>query len=706
MSVEQFPQFRAGDQRPDGNVYAMQSLPNSVDWPHEQERPDGTRRGTLPPAPHPGAPRLRWFWQALVALVLLFVLGAGGTLFYIDRMFAGKIYPNLSIRGVPVGEMTPEQASTLLYERYAAFLQQPLTLTYGDRSWTPTPSELGVVLEIDRSVEQAFNAGRGHGLINNLREVAAVWQSGLELPLRLTIDQQAMQQYLVERAAEVEYPATDANLVLRGTSVNALSAISGRQVLVNETLHDITAALQTLESQTVALRTRELLPMLADADLVPVQQALDTLLQAPLLLEAGDTSWEWLVEDIAGMITIQRVARSDGAGDQLNVTLDREQIRTRLHEIAEATEQKGKYPRVDWNNGDLTIIREGTSGQRMDEAQAEELVLTAVASANRTITLPFKETPPPVTADNLDQLGIRELLAVGKSDFKGSADYRVTNIKAGMKLLHGILLAPGDEFSFNENIGRIDASNGFVEGYAIIQNRTQLEWGGGICQDSTTIFRAAFWAGLPITERWGHSFYINWYDKYAFGEYGDGPGMDATIFTGGPDLKFLNDTGNWLLIQTFVDSARTLAEVRIYGTSTGRVVELDGPTISNRKPAPPDPVYVGDPEQPRGSLRQSDKARGGMDITFTRIVKVNGVETRRDEFLTRFRPWPNIYVANPADLGPDGKPISQQQSQPTEAAPPADSTQPPPADSTQPPPADSTQPPPSDGTQPPPSTDG
>jgi vancomycin resistance protein YoaR len=289
----------------------------------------------------------------------------------------------------------------------------------------------------------------------------------------------------------------------------------------------------------------------------------------------------------------------------------------------------------------------------------------------RTVTVAFREIPPPITAANLDQLGITTLIGVGRSDFTGSAAYRVTNIQAGMRLLHGVLIAPGEEFSFNQTIGRIDSSNGFVEGYAIIQNRTQLEWGGGICQDSTTMFRAAFWAGLPITERWGHSFYISWYDRYAFGPYGDGPGMDATIFTGGPDLKFLNDTGGWILIQTLVDTRQHLAEVRLYGPDTGRKVLLEGPIITNRTPPPEEPVYVASPDRPVGQPRQSDTARGGMDILFTRIVLgPDGKEIERRQFVTRFKPWPNIFEYNPADLGPDGKPLPTPTPPPEELPPP------------------------------------
>lgn len=655
--------------------FRLSSAPGAIDWPGERGLPDepyltppSTPRARLP------RPRTRWIWLTLTALFLTVVIGISGTLYIFDRAYAGKIYPNVTIRGVAVGELSPAEARSSLQQQFAPFLAQPVTLTYAGRTWTPTLAELGVELEIDRAVERAYSAGRQNGLIDNLREVAAVWENGLELPLHMTINQSTMQAYLLARVAEVEQPAVDAELILDGTLISVLPGSTGQQVLVADTLQEITAAVQGLAPQTISLRTRELQPRLDDSAAIAAQQEIARLLAGPLTIAADEQTFSWSLEELARLIRVERVVGS--TGDQLIVSFDREQIRSKIGALADATQIDGAYPRVDWNGGDLTIIREGEPGLRIDEARAEELILAALdrpASA-RSVTLPFKDVPPPVTADNLSQLGINELLSVGRSDFSGSKPYRITNINAGMKLLHGILLAPGDEFSFNNTIGRIDASNGFVEGYAIVQNRTQLEWGGGICQDSTTMFRAAFWAGLPITERWGHSFYISWYDKYAFGEYGNGPGMDATIFTGGPDLKFLNDTGHWLLIQTFVDNSRTLAEVRIYGTDTGREVTLEGPTITNRIPAPTDPVYVAEPSRPRGSIHQSDTARGGMTILFTRVVKQNGQIVERREFQTKFKPWPNIFEVNPADLGPDGKPI-----QPTpEALPTVDPNAPPP----------------------------
>ncbi|WP_299643975.1 VanW family protein [uncultured Chloroflexus sp.] len=653
MSAQHSQPFNPAHDRPVDDTFTP-SLPGAVDWPDQTGPQPAAQRSSVRRARRRS--RLGWWW--LLVMLLTSVGLVAGALVYLEQSYAGRILPNVSVRGVPVGNLTRDDARAAIEATFAPFLAQPVVLTYSGRSWTPTLAELGVTLEIDEALDAALTVGRGNDLFTNLQQIGAVWQYGVELPLRLSIDQEAMQRYLLARVAEVERPAVDARLVLNGTTVQVEPSAVGRQVLVIETLHEILAAIQDLNPDTVALRTRALEPALRDDAAFVAQDQIAAMLAGPITLLVDNRSFVWSLDELARMIRVERVA--DPAGDRLVVSIDREMVMDKLIALGDSTEVKGTYPRLNWNDGRLEIFQEGKPGRRIDEAQALAEVLAALTKPadQRTIAVSFREIPPPISAANLDQLGITTLIGVGRSDFTGSAPYRVTNIQAGMRLLHGVLIAPGEEFSFNQTIGRIDGSNGFVEGYAIIQNRTQLEWGGGICQDSTTVFRAAFWAGLPITERWGHSFYINWYDRYGFGPYGDGPGMDATIFTGGPDLKFLNDTGGWILMQTLVDTQRNLAEVRLYGPDTGRKVLLEGPVITNRTPAPTEPVYVAVPDRPVGQPRQSDKARGGMDILFTRIVLgPDGKEIERREFVTRFKPWPDIFEYNPADLGPDGKPL-------------------------------------------------
>jgi vancomycin resistance protein YoaR len=446
----------------------------------------------------------------------------------------------------------------------------------------------------------------------------------------------------------------------------------------------LSAGLQSFQPTTVQLNVRELTPRLLDAPVQAAATQVQSILSAPVEFTLGKNSYAWQPSDIAKLITMTRTV-ADG-GDTIAVQIDRHAIERQITQIADTTEILGTRPRVAWNNGNLKIIKPGDNGWRVDEGRARELIVGALQGGPRAIELPMRETMPPVNETNLNQLGITDLVSVGKSDFTGSAGYRVHNIGIGMNILNGILIAPGEEFSFNKNIGEIDGNNGFVEGSAIIQNRTQQEFGGGICQDSTTIFRAAFWAGLPVTERWGHSFYISWYDKYGLGSFGNGPGLDATIFTGGPDLKFLNDTGAWLLLQTWSDPKSGVAQVELYGPKLNRRVELTQ-RVYDRLPAPPNPVFVTDATQPAGHVKQSDKSRGGMTIDVVRTVYIDGVASDPDLFRTTFRAWPNIFVVNPADMGPDGKPIVGWGDQPAPTLPPpSEPILPPPTDPTLPPP--------------------
>jgi vancomycin resistance protein YoaR len=609
----------------------------------------------------------------LLAIVILTLAGVGSGLLYIERSFLGKIYPNVTIQGLNVGNLTRAEAEAALRARYGAFLQEPATLTFGDNVWRPSLDELGIAFNFAEAIDAAYRVGRSGGAVDNVRAVSDVRQNGIDLPLEVTFDQAQAQAYLVQVAAQLEEPPVDATLRLVGTQVEYLPSREGRQVLVDATLAELTAGLQSFKPTTTPIQARAIAPRLSDAAALEARAQIEHLLAEPLMLTFGEREYLWGAADLARFIEI---ARLPGAtSDTLQVNLNGALIESALLPIADATEQPGTKPRVDWNDGDLRIITPGDTGLRVDEPRARDMIVAALFADQRAIALPERVIDPPVTEKNLRQLGIDELVGVGQSDFTGSAAYRVTNIGVGMNLLNGILLAPGEEFSFNNYIGSINAENGFVEGYAIIQNRTQLEYGGGICQDSTTIFRAAFWAGLPITERWGHSFYISWYDKYGLGPLGSGPGLDATIFTGGPDLKFLNDTGRWLLIQTSSNPRTGLAQVELYGTKPDRSVEITH-RIYDRVPAPTDPVFVPDPEQAQGSVRQSDTARGGMTIDVYRIVTENGVAKEPELFRTRFRPWPNIFTVNPADIGPDGRPLIAWGDQPDQQPQPAPTEQP------------------------------
>jgi vancomycin resistance protein YoaR len=203
-------------------------------------------------------------------------------------------------------------------------------------------------------------------------------------------------------------------------------------------------------------------------------------------------------------------------------------------------------------------------------------------------------------------------------------------------------------------MGGIDEAHGFVEGYVIAAERTQKGVGGGVCQVSTTAFRAAFWSGVQVTERNQHSYRVGWYEAN-----GEPVGFDAAVFDPGVDLKFVNDTPGYILIQAVVTPG--LLTVNFYGTKVPGQVKLEGPAISNRVPPPPD-VYEVDTRLPAGTKKQVETAHGGLDTVITRRIVTPGQADKIDQFNSSYKAWPNWYIVASASQIPSG---AQTATQPT-----------------------------------------
>lgn len=594
-----------------------------------------------PRRPRPSLLALLTGWMTVLMLLtaLLLIIGLMGALFS-ERTMVGRIYPGIRVNGYDLGYHDSASARAALQEHYRSFLQNPVALVYGEHVWLPSAAELGIELDLDTAVDQAVALGHAETRVESARLFAAFWQQGHEIPLRLHVDQQAIQRYLLQVAQAVEQPPRNADVWLDGPRVVVVPAEMGRQVLVDETLQDVTVALQSLEQGEVRLRTRTLAPLVQNADVAEVAAAARTALGGPITLTSKQCRpacrWQWSPQQIAGWL---RLNHAETPGTPPNaVLIDQEALRKQLEPMAASVYRNGTLPRLSWNNGQLSILWPGTSGSGLDTAGALDQINAVFDGGPRTIELPLADLPPPVIESDLASLGIIERVGVGVSSFRHSQPYRITNIKAGARRMHGVLIPPGETFSFNQTLGPVDGRNGFVLGAAIVRNRTQLEWGGGLCQVSTTMFRAAFWGGLPISERHEHTFRIEWYE-----ELGEPPGLDATIFTGAADMRFENDTGNWLLIQSWVNEADQQLTIELYGTPTQREV-LMSHQVLQQIPAPTQPLYLDDPTKPRGTVQQTDWARPGMKVEVYRTVKEGGNVIRHDTFFSFFEPWPNIYL--------------------------------------------------------------
>lgn len=550
--------------------------------------------------------------RLLLGTVVMVVIVLLALPYIIHLQYRGRTLPGVTLQGLAIGTLSRDSIESTLSARYADFLDQPVTLVYDTQTWYPTPSELGITVAFDQVATDALQVGREGNPITRLHALWTLWRSGVDIAPRLTVDQRQIQNYLVGLHTSMNRPPRDAALSIsaQGTIV-ATPAAPGIQILVNESTSDVLLALQTLSPQQITLRTRTLAPTITDDELHIAEIRATSLLTSDLVLSHGERSWTWTPADLVPLLRVEPVHGS------MAVRVDEERLREKVAGLAQLVDSGSVEPRVRFENGNLMVTREGQQGWRLQQEEAVQVISTTwQKSHERTIALPVEEITPRVTPDMLASLGIHELVGEGRSSFAGSEAYRITNIKAGVAAMDGVLIAPDEEFSFNTQLGPVDGDHGFVQGYAIVNSRTALEWGGGVCQNSTTVFRAAFWAGLPITEWHPHPFYLNWYDPFGYGPQGNGAGMDATIFTGVQDFKFVNDTGNWLLLQFYVDDINQVITVHLYGTRLpGREVRFDGPYVNNQ----------------RGG--------GASDITIFRTIVENGVQQEPEAFFTSFKPW-------------------------------------------------------------------
>lgn len=253
------------------------------------------------------------------------------------------------------------------------------------------------------------------------------------------------------------------------------------------------------------------------------------------------------------------------------------------------------------------------------------------------LNIPFTTIEPIVKTDDVNNLGIKELLGRGTSTFKHSAATRNENISKGASIINRILVPPGDTFSFIKNLGEVSLEAGFKKAYIIRQGKTELDVGGGVCQVSTTLFRAMLDAGLNITERQNHAYRVSYYEEDSK------PGFDATVFIPRPDLKFINDTGHYVLVQSILDMANRRLTYEIYGTSDGRKAEISNYRQWGASPPPPT-VWIDDPTLPVGKTIQDEQAIPGLKTSFDwKVTDKDGNVIHQKTFTSNFVPWAAVY---------------------------------------------------------------
>jgi vancomycin resistance protein YoaR len=285
-------------------------------------------------------------------------------------------------------------------------------------------------------------------------------------------------------------------------------------------------------------------------------------------------------------------------------------------------------PVLQITDNKVTAFAPATNGVMFDTA-----AFLNIATMSGTFAIPTTTLYPQKSLAATNDLGIKELIGFGESWYAHSIPGRIHNVALTASKINDILIAPGEEFSFNRALGEVSAATGYKPGYIIQGGRSVLSDGGGVCQVSSTLFRALLDAGVKITRRLPHSYRVSYY------EIGNKPGFDATVYSGNVDLRFLNDTPGYILLHTTSDSKNLYMTVALYGTSDGRTTEIINYKQYNARPAPAT-EYIPDPSLPPGKREQIDWAASGISTSFQNIVrKADGTVLYDDTYVSNYQPW-------------------------------------------------------------------
>ncbi len=558
--------------------------------------------------------------------------------------YQDRIYPEVTVWGLDLSGLGSNEALALLDHQFNPYQANQLILRHGQQSWQVSPSDLGVSLDAAATAVSAHAVGRGGSLWDNLQEQAQALSRGHEVEPILNFDTGVAVVFLSQLAQQVNRPARNANLTVDGLQDEVTSSQVGWDADLPATYQLLYERIVSFSGGEVELVVQEKLPLIADVS--ETQALVETMIGSPLLLSpnfealgelVGDLeSWTLGQESISDMLIIRQVKEDDSAA-KLEVELDQEKLEAYVEGLAGQIERSPQNARFDFDEttGSLTPTFNSQEGRALDITDTMRLINAHVTTADREITLPILAVRPQVADDDGPNLGIVELVSEGVTHFKGSSAGRIQNIQVSASKFHGLVIPPGQTFSFNEHLGEVSAEAGYEESLIIFGDRTRVGIGGGVCQVSTTAFRAAFWGAFPILERSAHGFRVSWYEPPV--------GLDATVYSPWVDLKFLNDTSYYLLIETEADVQTGTLTFRFYSTKIGRTVEMEGPVEDNVIPHEP-PVYEDDPTLPQGTTKQVEWARDGVDVTLYRIIKEGDGVISREEFFSRYRPWTAMYL--------------------------------------------------------------
>lgn len=592
------------------------------------------------------------FAAIFLGLVLLALvgLGVGWQVWHTNRIYTG-----VTVNSVAVGGMSRAAALKQLEETHLRHTLPPINVQYGSEQWPVTSDHVRARADFLGAVNRAYLVGRQGTFAERMGTQFDAVFGGVNLTPEYSVEPGQLRSVVNQIAADVRRSPR------AGTQIGdtAIPAQPGLDVDVEATVQSILNQLAERQGvgtlhvplQVVTIDPPSTTGATANGEGTGVAEGTGvggtgssgpsggvnlpaTFAESgpairPLLLRDASFGLEFALDGA----TVRRLLLSHDP-----VVVDMEKTRALLIQWSEQINISPRDARLRFNRATNSpvVLQTSRSGRQLDVDATASAIQVALTTGTDTAPMTIRSVAPAVDSNRLGEMGIQELVGSGTSYFAGSSAARVRNIVISAEKFDGVVIPPGGIFSFNHFVEDVSAANGFEDSLIIWGDRTAVGIGGGICQVSTTVFRAAYFTGMPIVERYNHGYIVDWYGE---------PGLDATIYTPTVDFRFRNDTSAYLLIEPVVDTANGVLTFNFYGTKPNRTVTVGNAVITDVQPAPP-PLYTIDNSLAPGARQQVEWQKQGMTVRFERTIVENGV-TRTDALVSRYQPWRAIYLVGP-----------------------------------------------------------
>jgi len=569
---------------------------------------------------------VKWPLGVLVIAFLIIAIG-------LPLMYQGRVYRGVVVHGVNVGGQTKAAALAKVKAADAKYVNEPIVIKSGTATVRVLPGDMGLVPDSEAAVKQAYAYGRSGGGLQQWKAMIRSMLGRTTTVGVVTINPDKLAAYTNGFADDVAVPVQNAKFNISGTNVAVQSAVTGKRLDMLGLVNALRWHIATGSTAEIKLPVTTTHPIIGEDELVLLKDKVSKYVAAPITLTSPDKSKTvtlnqsdivaWLGASRTGITDIIQAPSLDiilhTSNVPIQIGLNTNQVDEYVATLAKDVNQEPVNAVLGNSGGKVVIAKPAQNGLKLDVAKTSEAVKAVLdkPADQRNVTMVASVAKAEVREDTLDALGLKDVLSVGQTFFPGSPYTRLINVRAGAAKFNGVLLKQGEVFSFGKLLGEVNASTGYVPELVIIDNHEEKQYGGGLCQVSSTAYRAALLAGLPILQRHNHSFAISYYTA----PYGV-PGVDATIYYPAVDMKFRNDTPGALYMQTSM--VGTSLTFTYFGTKT-KYGEMRGPQfISGDSDAtkPSHTVFFRDVKRLDGSLVKTDEVhtwyQSSLDFPITK----------------------------------------------------------------------------------------